>query len=92
MVTFYDIETEGLMGLHYSRLSEKDKRQYAAIEAQKLGFGVKRCIVRLLGISSRTLYKGISELLNKEKYDEIPLNKQRRRDGGRKKILPSSKS
>lgn len=91
MTNFYDLETERLMRLYYSRLSEKDKRHYAAIEAKKLGFGGKRYIVRVLGLSTRTLYKGLSELLDEHKYGEIPANKQRRQGGGRKKILPSPK-
>jgi hypothetical protein len=86
MAKFYDIETERLMRLHYSRLAEKDARHYAAIEAQKLGWGGKRYLVNLLGLSSRTLYKGIGELLNEQKYAQIPKGKQRRAGGGRKKI------
>jgi hypothetical protein len=86
MAKFYDVETERLMRLHYSRLSEKDARHYAAIEAQKLGWGGKRYILNLFGLSSRTLYKGIGELMDKEKYAQIPLSKQRRAGGGRKKI------
>lgn len=87
MAKFYNIETERLMRLHYSRLSEKDQRHYAAIEAQKLGWGGKRYMVNLLGLSSRTLYKGIGELVDKNKYAQIPDGKQRRVGGGRKKIL-----
>ncbi len=45
MKRFYDPTTEGLMRIHYSRLSEKDKRHYGAIEAQKLGHGGKRYIL-----------------------------------------------
>jgi len=88
MKRFYDTEIERLMRLHHSRLSEKEQRQYAAIEAQKLGHGGKRYIVRLLEISTRTLYKGISELVDESKYSEIPIGKQRRTGGGRKKKLP----
>lgn len=88
MAKFYNTETERLMRVHYSRLSEKDQRHYAAIEAQKLGHGGKRYITRLLGLSTRTLYKGISELVDENKYAEIPVNKQRRLGGGRKKNLP----
>lgn len=86
MAKFYDTETERLMRLHYSRLSEKDQRHYAAIEAQKLGWGGKCYILNLLGLSSRTLYKGIWELMDEEKYGQIPKGKQRRAGGGRKKI------
>jgi hypothetical protein len=88
MKPFYDTETERLMRTYYSRLSEKDKRHYAAIEAQKLGHGGKRYIAGILSMSSRTLYKGISELLDEVKYAEIPSGKQRRIGGGRKKNLP----
>jgi DNA invertase Pin-like site-specific DNA recombinase len=77
------------MVLHSSRLSEKDKRQYAAMEALKLGFGGKRYIARLLSLSSRTLYKGIEEVRDASKYAEIPVGRQRRAGGGRKKILSS---
>ncbi len=90
MAKFYDIATERLMCLHYSRLSEKDGRHYAAIEAQKLGWGGKRYISKLLGLSSRTLYKGIAELLDENKYAQIPKGKQRRAGGGRKKILSTT--
>lgn len=88
MAKFYNIETERLMLVHYSRLSEKDQRHYGAIEAQKLGHGGKRYIARLFNMSTRRLYNGISELLDEKKYAEIPPNKQRRLGGGRKKILP----
>jgi recombinational DNA repair ATPase RecF len=36
---------------------------------------------------SRTLYKGLAELLDADKYAEIPAGKIRRVGGGRKKIL-----
>jgi hypothetical protein len=87
MTKFYDETTEQLMQLYYSRLSEKDKRHYAAIEACKLPRGGIGYIVSLLGLSTRTLYKGISELSDTNKYAEIPTGKQRRVGGGRKKIL-----
>jgi DNA invertase Pin-like site-specific DNA recombinase len=90
MNKFYDTETERLMVLHSSRLGEKDCRHYAAVEAMKLGYGGKRYITRLLSISSRTLYKGISELADKEKYAEIPVDKERRTGGGRKKNFAPS--
>jgi hypothetical protein len=90
MAKFYNTETEHLMRVHYSHLSEKDQRHYAAIEAQKLGHGGKRYVARLLGLSTRTLYKGILELVDEKRYAEIPVGKQRRLGGGRKKNLPNS--
>jgi hypothetical protein len=80
-------ETEQLMQLHFSRLSEKEKRQYAGIESQKLGFGGKIYISKLFTISRNTLNRGLLELTQSTLYDQIPLGKQRRIGGGRKKIL-----
>ena len=87
MANFYDTEIECFIQLHYSRLSEKDRRQYAAIEAKKLGFGGKMYISKLLSMSRRTLNKGLLELKNEKIYEEIPTGKQRRVGGGRKKNL-----
>ena len=50
------------MQLHYSRLSEKDRRQYAGLEAVKLGWGGISYISALLGIHKRTVREGIKEL------------------------------
>jgi len=90
MATKYDPETERLMQLHYSRLAEKQKRHYAAIEAQKLGFGGKMYISNLLKINRRTLNKGLLELTDPNVYAQIPQHKQRRTGGGRKKNLPTN--
>lgn len=87
---FYSTEIESQIRLHHSRLSEKDGRQYAAIEAQKLPWGGKRYIAQLLRISPKTLYLGLSELEDSAKYEEIPVGRQRRTGGGRKKILPKA--
>lgn len=88
MRKFYTPESELLMQLHCSRLSGKDKRQYAAIEALKLTYGGKMYISKLFNISRNTIEKGILELRNPSLYEEIPLGKQRRPGGGSKKILP----
>lgn len=39
VIVEYSDKIKMLMQLHYSRLSEKDRRQYAAVEAIKLGHG-----------------------------------------------------
>jgi len=88
MRKFYSTESEQFMQLHYSRLSEKDKRQYAALEAKQLGYGGKMYISILLNVSRHTIEKGILELKTPSLYEQIPHNKQRRSGGGRKKILP----
>ena len=44
MKQFYSKELEQILQLHCSRLSEKEKRHYAALEALKLGYGGKTYI------------------------------------------------
>lgn len=87
MLTPYDPKTERLMKQYFSRLPEKERRQYAAIEAQKLGFGGKMYISKLMPINRHALNKGIRELLDEDIYNQIPKGKQRRAGGGRKKNL-----
>jgi len=79
----YSEETEEQMKLFYEKLSEKEKRRYAAIEAEKLGHGGQRYICKLLGCSPTTLRVGRTELREKAR-DEC--ERVRRPGGGRKKI------
>jgi len=87
MVTPYDPKIERLMKQYFGRLPEKERRHYAAIEAQKLGFGGKMYISKLMPINRHALNKGIAELLDDALYKQIPNGKQRRAGGGRKKKL-----
>jgi hypothetical protein len=82
----YDQVTEQMMLRYYSGLQEKDRRHYAAQEAQKLDYGGKSYISRLLKISRKTILKGEAELRQADLYAQIPLGKQRRDGGGRKKF------
>lgn len=84
-MTKYNAETEEKMILYFSHLQEKDKRHYAAIEAEKLGYGGKIYIASLLNISRARIDRGINDLLTPTLYEEIPIGKQRRLGGGRKK-------
>lgn len=84
-MTRYNQEVEAQMRLLFSSLNEKEKRHYASQEASKLGYGGKKYISTLLGISEARIRRGQAELTNKEKYAEIPVGKQRRQGGGRKK-------
>ena len=70
----------------YNSLSEKDKRRYAAIEAQKLGYGGISYISTLFGCDEKTISKGISELSDEEKMN---LDGVRKRGGGRQAKLES---
>jgi len=81
----YNQEIEGQMQLHFSTLSEKDKRHYAAVETQKLGRGGQSYISRLFGITRYRIRQGIKEIENPSLLDDIPPGKQRRKGGGRKK-------
>ncbi|MEG4634542.1 hypothetical protein QUB56_34170 [Microcoleus sp. AR_TQ3_B6] len=70
----------------YKYLSEKDKRRYAAIETQKLGWGGISYVTQLLGWRRNTTIKGLKDL---EKMASETLNNSRIRKkvGGRKSIL-----
>ena len=65
---YMDIERqkEQNMILFYLSLSEKDRRRYAAIEAQKLGYGGITYISGLFGCDEKTIRKGLSEFDDKE--------------------------
>ena len=67
----------------YQTLSEKDRRRYAAVEARRLGHGGIEYVAGVLGCSTRTIERGLSEL------DELPhdpaAGRVRRPGGGRKK-------
>ena len=45
----YDSNLENQMRTFFQTLSEKDKRQYAALEARKVGFGGQTYIAKVLG-------------------------------------------
>jgi hypothetical protein len=85
MIVDYPEKTKMLMQLHYSRLSEKDRRHYATVEAIKLDRGGTTYISKVLGIDRNTIIKGKKELLGIAGYEQIPPHKQRRPGGGRKK-------
>jgi len=58
----YPEGVERRMKALFSRLSEKDRRRYAAVEADKLGHGGQQYIENLFGIDSKTLRQGLAEL------------------------------
>ena len=53
------------MILFSENLTEKDRRYYAAVEAQKLGHGGIEYIADLLGLSTKTVARGLEELSKK---------------------------
>lgn len=60
----------------YRQLSEKDRRRYAAIEAEKLGHGGVNYISGLFGIDPKTIRRGLTE-----KEEGIGREFRARRDG-----------
>jgi hypothetical protein len=80
-------ETEQLMKALFRTLSEKDRRRYAAVEAQKLGWGGMEYITWLLGISDKTISQGLSDL--KEAQDPAE-NRIRKPGGGGKRIIDTA--
>jgi len=64
----------------YSSLSEKDRRRYAAIEANKLGRGGITYIASLLGCERHTISLGTHELSDP---DALQQTRIRQAGGGR---------
>lgn len=58
----YTEEIELKMQRLYERLSEKDRRCYAAIEAAKLNHGGTEYISKLFKIDPKTVRRGLAEL------------------------------
>ena len=54
----YEAEIEAHMTEFYRSLSEKDRRRYAAIEAEKLGHGGVDYIAKLFGCDAKTIRHG----------------------------------
>jgi len=81
----YTEKTKRLMQLHFSRLSEKDRRRYAAMEALRFGSGGTTDISKVLGSDRNTIMKGKKALLDLAGYQQIPPGCCRRPGGGRKK-------
>ena len=67
----------------YETLSEKDRRRFAAVQAQQLGHGAIKYIAEVLGCSRRTIERGLSELT--ELPEDPALGRVRRVGAGRKK-------
>jgi hypothetical protein len=84
MIDVFSEKSLMLMQLHYSRLPEKSRRQYAALESLKLGRGGTTYIGKALRVDRKTIQQGIKEL-NEELLVFTPSDRQRKIGGGRKK-------
>lgn len=78
LIERYPREVEARMKTLYESLSEKDRRRYAAIEADKLGHGGQTYVVELLGCDYKTLRRGLDEL---DHPPELPPGRIRKKGG-----------
>jgi hypothetical protein len=84
MRAHYSPEIEKQMQEMFGRLSEKDKRLYAGVEALKFSYGGISYIAQLFSCSRNTILRGIIELGGKE---TIPKKRDRKAGGGRKPVI-----
>ena len=61
-MTSYPLHVEIQMQRHFSRLCEKDRRSYVAVEACKLGHGGIEYLSALFKIDPKTIRRGLTEL------------------------------
>lgn len=80
----YTPDIEKLMVNFYDSLSEKDRRRYAAIEAQKLGHGGDSYISQLLMCDDKTITKGEKDLMSNLSNED---DRVRKLGGGRKSAI-----
>jgi hypothetical protein len=85
MAIGYSEQVETLMRVHYGRLSEREKRLYAGMEAVKLGYGGQTYLKKLLGVDYKTISHGKKELRRLASGEMIDSGRQRKVGGGRKK-------
>jgi hypothetical protein len=65
-MTGYSAKVEARMRVFYESLSEKDRRRYAAVEAEKLGHGGTEYIANLFACDPNTIRHG------EEDVDQLP--------------------
>jgi hypothetical protein len=58
----YPVDVEEHMQVLYRSLSEKDRRRYAAIEAEKVGHGGLSYVAKLFGCDPETVKHGQEDL------------------------------
>jgi hypothetical protein len=77
----YSPEIEAQKEAFYQSLSEKDRRRYAAIEANKLGRGGLRYMAQVLRCDRHTVAQGVQELADPVALPQVRIG---RTGGGRK--------
>lgn len=74
----YSMQVREHMLTFYNSLSEKDRRRYAALEAEKLGHGGVDYIASLLGCDEKTIRRGRRDI---EQLPEDPAAGRIRKKG-----------
>jgi hypothetical protein len=75
-MTPYPANVERAMITFFGSLREKDRRRYAAVEAAKLGPGGLAYLSRLLGIDSKTIRQGQTDL---QDLPDVPRERVRKK-------------
>jgi hypothetical protein len=78
-MTLYSAQVREHMQSFYNSLSEKDRRRYAAVEAEKIGHGGVEYIAALLGCDEKTIRQGRHDV---EQLPEDPAAGRVRKKGG----------
>jgi transcriptional antiterminator len=86
----YTPDVENCMRGFYQTLSEKDQRRFAALEANRLGFGGIQYIAKVLGCSRRTIERAAEEI--QALPHDPAAGRVRRPGGGRKKKSPATRN
>jgi hypothetical protein len=76
-----DRERHRQMALFVSRLDERQRRWYAALEAERLGRGGERLLAQITGLDEKTIRRGRAELA--ASLADLPAGRVRRVGGGR---------
>jgi hypothetical protein len=63
----------------YKSLSEKDRRRYAAVEAEKLGHGGIEYVARLFGCDEDTVHRGMQDVV--QLPEDAALGRVRKKGG-----------
>jgi hypothetical protein len=77
----YSAKVEGQMVRLYESLGERDRRRYAAVEADRLGHGGIEYISQLFGCDPKTIRRGITELESDEELASQRSQRQRKKGG-----------
>jgi hypothetical protein len=72
------------MNLLLSRLDEPQRRWYAALESNRIGYGGDRRLAQITGLDEQTIRRGREELVGS--LQETPDRRQRQPGGGRPRV------